>query len=184
MKSSRNPLQCLQFEVSWFSTFLTSLYYENTLVILPWILKTIFILKIIYCFLMNEWNLFHVNSIPPLGGYCSKSRPQRFNLHFTVTLYTVFTQIIINVALNSTVLLIFDTFGLFFWRSTQISTCPRPTKQGRVKCRGLVPFQWSQHREQSRRRADTKKQNKTKKRVLRSLFKAGRHPNPGWLPER
>ena len=42
-------------------------------------------------------------------------------------------------------------------RSTQISTRPRATKQGRVKCRRHVPFQRSQHREQSRRRADTKK---------------------------
>ena len=37
---------------------------------------------------------------------------------------------------------------------TQISTCPRATKQGRVKCRYHAPFQRSQHREQSRRRAE------------------------------
>ena len=41
--------------------------------------------------------------------------------------------------------------------STQISTRPRATKQGRVKCWCHVPFQRSQHRERSRRRADTKK---------------------------
>ena len=45
-------------------------------------------------------------------------------------------------------------------RTTQIRTRPRATQQGRVKCRCLVPFQWSQHREQSRRRADTKKEEK------------------------
>ena len=42
-------------------------------------------------------------------------------------------------------------------RPTQISTCPRATKQGHVNCRCHVPFQWSQHREQSQRRVDTKK---------------------------
>ena len=42
-------------------------------------------------------------------------------------------------------------------RSTRISTSPRATKQGRIKCRCHVPFQRSQHREQSWRRADTKK---------------------------
>ena len=41
--------------------------------------------------------------------------------------------------------------------STQISTCPRANKEGRVKCRRHVPFQRSKHREQFRRRADTYK---------------------------
>ena len=39
--------------------------------------------------------------------------------------------------------------------STQNCTCPRV--QCRVKCRRHVPFQWSQHREQSQRRMNTKK---------------------------
>ena len=46
---------------------------------------------------------------------------------------------------------------LYIRCSTQISTRPRATKQGRVKCRCHVPFQRSQHREQSLRGGDTKK---------------------------
>ena len=46
--------------------------------------------------------------------------------------------------------------------STQISTHPRATKQGASSVDITVPFQKSQHREQSRRRADRKKKiNKT-----------------------
>ena len=41
--------------------------------------------------------------------------------------------------------------------STQISTRPRANKQGHVKCRRHILFQWSQHRKQSWRRVDTKK---------------------------
>ena len=56
--------------------------------------------------------------------------------------------------------MVYRSFSSRNWRSTPISTRPRATKQGRVKCRCHVPFQRSQHREQSQRRADTTKTNK------------------------
>ena len=56
----------------------------------------------------------------------------------------------------------FQYIGTLFLHN---STYPRATQQGRVKYRCHVQFQWSQYREQSRRRADTKKTQKNTKFV-------------------